>query len=253
MVHEEFVRIVPGADTAVLLIHGICGSPIHFRELIPLQDRIPEKWSVYNMLLDGHGGDVADFAAASMDKWKTQVWSVYEKLAKDHRHILLVGHSMGTLFAIQLAAQYPEKVKKLFLLAVPMRPWLKPTMIIDLILMVFGKLENAPPHRVALAKAAGIRTTRKLWAYIPWIPRFLELFREICRTERVLDGLKSECCCYQSRKDELVLSRSEKILEKNSMTRITRLNGSSHFYYCPKDRERVLEDFEKWIKEESHD
>ena len=250
--HDEYIRMIPAADTAVLLIHGICGTPDHFRELIPLEERLPENWSVWNLLLDGHGGTVSDFAKTSGKKWRKQVREAYEVLAEKHDRIFIVGHSMGTLFALQLAAAHPEKVKKLFLLAVPMRPWLKPAMIVDLLLIVFGKLEDAPAHRIALAKAAGIRTTRKLWEYITWIPRFLDLFREIHRTEEIISQVSADCCCYQSQKDELVLHCSEKVLKRNSRLQIIRLQNSSHFYYVPEDREKIMKDFDRWVKEEPH-
>ena len=73
MEHKEYVRIVPGADTAVLFIHGIVGTPNHFTDLISLVELVPEDWSVCNLLLDGHGGNADDFAATSMKKWKNQV------------------------------------------------------------------------------------------------------------------------------------------------------------------------------------
>ena len=249
--HEEYFRLHPGADTAVLMIHGICGTPDHFRKMIGLQTLVPENWSVCNLLLDGHGGTPADFAGTSGKKWKQQIDAVYEKLAREHEEICIVGHSMGTLFALQLAAAHPEKVKKLFLLAVPMRPRLKLSLIGDLLLMVFGKLDRAPEHRTALARAAGIQTTWKLWEYIPWIPRFLDLFRIIYHTERIIPKVQADCRCYQSRKDELVWPCSEKVLAGNRNVQIILLEDSAHFYYAPGDRDKILSDFVKWT-EKSH-
>ena len=46
MKHDEVVRIIPGARTAVLLIHGICGTPNHFVGGIPLMEWIPADWSI---------------------------------------------------------------------------------------------------------------------------------------------------------------------------------------------------------------
>ena len=34
--HEEYIRDVPGSDTAVLFIHGILGTPNHFRRFLSL-------------------------------------------------------------------------------------------------------------------------------------------------------------------------------------------------------------------------
>ena len=50
MNHQEYIREIPGAKTAVLMLHGIAGTPDHFEMLLPL---VPADWSIYNILLDG--------------------------------------------------------------------------------------------------------------------------------------------------------------------------------------------------------
>ena len=70
MAHNEYIREVPGSDTVVFCIHGILGTPDQFN---PLLNQIPEEWSVFNILLDGHGKKVQDFSGSSMQKWKGQV------------------------------------------------------------------------------------------------------------------------------------------------------------------------------------
>ena len=249
MTHEAYKRMVPGADTAVLFLHGIVGTPNHFRDLIRLVELVPENWSVSNILLDGHGGTAADFAASSMAQWKETVRRAFEELADKHEQVVVVGHSMGTLFSVQLALEHPEKIPFLFLLAVPMRPGVRLTMMRDSLLMVFGKLK--PDH--VLWKAAGVSTTRRLWKYLGWLPRFLELFREINRTERVLPELRVPCVAWQSQKDELVRNAARKVLVGSSVMEVHNLMNSTHFYYDPKDREQVQQDFMKRIKELSHD
>ena len=76
MEHKEYINIHEDSTTAILFIHGIVGTPNHFNDFIPL---IPKTFSVYNMLLDGHGKGVKDFSKTSMEKWKIQVDSVVEK------------------------------------------------------------------------------------------------------------------------------------------------------------------------------
>ena len=109
MKHPETRKQIPGAKAAVMFIHGIVGTPDHFRNMVPLEASVPEHWSVYNLRLPGHGGNVGDFAHSSMCEWKRHVWEAFAELAKDHEKVILVGHSMGTLFALQLAAENPEK------------------------------------------------------------------------------------------------------------------------------------------------
>ena len=100
MRHQQIKRIVDGAKTAILFIHGIIGTPDQFNDLIPF---VRKDISVYNILLDGHGKGVRDFASTSMKKWEKQVENAVEELALKHERIIIVGHSMGTLFAIEQA------------------------------------------------------------------------------------------------------------------------------------------------------
>ena len=238
MIHQEYVRKVPGADTAVLFIHGIVGTPNHFTDLISLVELVPESWSVHNVLLDGHGGNADDFAATSMEKWKNQVRNTFDSLARTHRRVVIVAHSMGTLFALQLAVRFQEKIPFLFLLGVPLRPGVRLGMAVNSMRMVFGIL----PKEHILWKAAGVNTTPKVWKYIRWIPRFLELFREIGVTETQLSDLKVPCVAYQSRKDELVTNFTAPILRKSGVMEVCELPKSSHFYYTEEDKAKICKD-----------
>lgn len=249
MLHEEYVRIVPNADTAVLFIHGIVGTPNHFRDLIPLIDLVPENYSIYNILLDGHGGTVEDFSKTSMKKWKSQVWGVFEELSHTHQRVILVAHSMGTLFSIQLAIEHPEIVPFLFLIAVPLRLGIRFVTVRNMLRLTFGKLREDIPLEHATMQVCGLQPTRKLWKYLPWIPRYLELFREIYRTEKVMGQLDVPCTAYQSQRDELVANRTRKVLETYGVMTVYNLQHSTHFYYHPDDQVIVRADFAKKIKE----
>ena len=67
--HDEYVNIKEN-DTAVLFIHGIIGTPRQFDFLIK---EVPENYSVYNMLLSGHGKGVKDFSKTNMKNWEKEV------------------------------------------------------------------------------------------------------------------------------------------------------------------------------------
>ena len=126
MPHQPHRRIVRGSDTAVVFIHGIVGTPDQFNPLLPL---VPKDWSVDNLLLPGHGGSVRDFSRSSMAAWRAHVAEHIDRLAEDHRRILLVGHSMGTLFCIDEAVKRPDTVAGLFLLASPLRIFMRPSAV----------------------------------------------------------------------------------------------------------------------------
>ena len=251
MKHERMVRIVPGADTAVLMIHGIVGTPNHFRDMLPLMDLIPEAWSVYNVLLDGHGGSVRDFSRTSMTKWKRQVNGIFRELAESHHRVFLVGHSMGALFCVQLTVRYPDKTEAVLLLNTPLRVGLRCRGVRNMLRIAFGSTRRENPVEAATEDACGVQTTWKVWQYIGWIPRILELFGEINRTRNLLPELNRPCTAFHSGKDELVMPGSVKLLTRAGV-RTDILPDSTHFYYVPDDRERIITEFTRMVQEK-HD
>lgn len=239
MAHEEYIRIVPGSTGAVLLIHGILGTPDHFRDFLPL---IPADWSVYNILLDGHGGRVEDFSHTSMKKWKAQVSNRLDSLTARYDRIILVAHSMGTLFAIQEAVSRPEKLAHLFLLQVPLRPRLQLRTACYSVLLPFGIV---PKKARDMLEDCSVVLDPRLWKYIGWIPRFLELFAECRATRRVLGELSVPCSAYQSHHDQLVSRRTVRDLEKHPHIHTVILPDSGHFRYRGNDLALLQRGFSK--------
>lgn len=226
--HSPFIRQGSG-KCAVLLLHGIAGSPGHFRDLVPV---IPPEYSVYNILLDGHNGSVEDFSHTSMKKWKAQVEKILEALFDRHEKVVIAAHSMGTLFAIQAAVEHPDRIHRLFLLSVPTRPWVRLSTLCTALRVAFGKND---PAAAAMRSDTGIVLTPKLWKYLGWLPRMLELLRECRRIRKVLPRLTVPTQVFLSRKDELVSFRSRKDIEGHPAITCTVLNGSGHFVYGPED------------------
>ena len=233
--HQAYKRIVPGAKIAVLMIHGICGTPNHFRALLPLQDQVPGEWSVYNMVLDGHCKGVKDFGKSSMRKWQAQVQEAYAELSLTHEKVILVGHSMGTLLSIQASLRMPEKTAFLFLIAVPLRVGIKGFGARNIIRHARGKLDMSDPMQAVLPQVCGISMTKKWWQYGRWIPRFVELIHQMRRTGRLANQISVPAIAYQSKVDELVSRRSGAILEKCEKVQVHELQHSTHFYYDPQE------------------
>ncbi len=243
--HQKTSILVPGAETAVLFIHGIVGSPAHFRQVIDLEGRVPKDWSFVNICLPGHGGTVMDFANSSMKKWKAHVWQVFEQLVQDHRNVVIVGHSMGTLFALQLAAEYPEKISNILLLQCPLVVGLRPFGVWNLVRLPFGGIKPDNVHGSAMLMACGVRTDRNILKYAAWIPRFLELFAEMHSTRKCLPGLQVPAVAFQSKKDELVSNRSARILRKCGRVEVREFENTTHFYYTDSFKSDIFRKFDK--------
>ncbi len=249
MSHREYIRLVPGADTAVMFIHGIVGTPRHFDSRLPLVHLVPENWSVYNVLLPGHGGSVEDFSRSTMAQWKNYVWKTFDSLARTHRRVILVGHSMGTLFSLQLAMEKGEKIPFLFLIASPICPQLSFSAVSHAIGLIFPHSYGDPKIRSAMSACGSVTLTKKLWKYLPWIPNLWELLLEARKTKKSLLQLQTKTLVFQSRRDELVARRSAKYLKPCTCVQLCELETSTHFYYSPEDTHLVQQAFLSALRE----
>ena len=244
MDHSEYIRHIPGSQFAILMIHGIVGTPAHFRGLY---SAIPEDWSVYNILLDGHGGTVRDFARSSMEKWRGQVETTLADLLEKHEKVLIAAHSMGTLFAIQAAVRCPDRLMGLFLLQPPLVPHLPLRTCLCSLQVAFGWVK---PGSAAenMQNATALKVTPWLWQYLGWVPRFLELFRDIRDTKKLLPRLMVPTRSFSSQKDELVSLRTVKHLEGHQYITHTLLPHSGHFAYSPEDLQLLQTQLTEMIK-----
>ncbi len=243
MEHKEYIRICDNSTTAILFIHGIVGTPNHFKEFVSL---IPSSFSVYNLLLDGHGRGVKDFSKTSMQKWESQVSTVVEQLSSTHDKIYIVAHSLGTLLAIEQAVKN-KVISNLFLLAVPLNLSLKPKMLINSLKVYFDKIYPDDLEALAAKKCYGIENDNNPFNYIGWIPRFFELFSKIRKTRKIIVSLNTPCSTYQSKNDEMVSKRSIKHLKQNSYITVNELKNSGHYYYDKADWNFLLSEFNKML------
>ena len=242
--HKEYIRHVAGSRSAVLFIHGIIGTPAHFDRLIPA---VPDTWSVYSMLLDGHGGTAEDFSNTSMEKWREQVHQAVDDLSPHYENVVIAAHSMGTLFAMENAVRAPEKVKLLFLLACPL--FMRPTAhaVKNAIKVLSGRIRPDDAEGLAARDAFGIEPTLRLWKYLGWVPRYLELFREARTVRSIVREITIPCHVFQSGKDELVSPRAAEYLRKQPNITLEILESSRHSYYGGGDLEHLLSSLQSML------
>ena len=239
MSNQEYIKKDSTNNTVILLIHGFLGKPEHFEKFIPA---IPDEYAIYNIILDGHGKNLSDFSRSSMKKWKKQIESILAELTIHYKQILIVAHSMGTLFALDAAIKYKTHIKSIFLLAVPLRVQLSFSAIKNALKVVFNRYED---DEIALAfkNSCGVSLTYNPIDYIRCIPRYLELFTESRRIRKSITDVNVPVFSFQSAKDELVSRKSEKYIKKNDKIILSVLEKSRHFLYNKEDMEYLLENF----------
>ncbi|MFL5261658.1 MAG: alpha/beta hydrolase, partial [Anaeromyxobacteraceae bacterium] len=109
---------LPGGPDAVLLLHGLTGSPFEVRLVA---DRLHAAgYRCRGPVMPGHGGDPRALAGLAFARW---VEGALRELAMldGARRTFVVGCSMGALVACALAAAAPDRVQGLALLAPALR------------------------------------------------------------------------------------------------------------------------------------
>jgi pimeloyl-ACP methyl ester carboxylesterase len=101
-----------GAAPPVVLVHGFAGAASNWSVLAPL---LAASFRLIVPDLPGHGGSTPLPAAPNLAGFADRVASIVER--EDAAGAVVVGHSMGGIVALRLAARRPELVRGLVLAA----------------------------------------------------------------------------------------------------------------------------------------
>jgi carboxylesterase len=101
-----------GQGPPCLLLHGFTGTPW---ELRPLGEALAARgFRAVGIRLPGHGQNAEAMLQGSVHHWRSAAERALDALGADVR---VVGLSMGALLALDLAARFPDRVRRLALLA----------------------------------------------------------------------------------------------------------------------------------------
>jgi carboxylesterase len=159
-------------DAAVLLLHGLTGSPLDVRSV---QDAlVAEGYTVSAPLLPGRGTCPSDMYGLCWEDWMTSALAAYDELAVDHREVIVGGLSAGGTMALDLALRRKPAALLLYATAMAMgnrfaylapyvwrvvRTWPSPPS--DLLdLSVGAKCYDPAPVRAVAELIAGIARVR---------------------------------------------------------------------------------------------
>jgi carboxylesterase len=88
-------------DTAVLLLHGLTGTPVdmhYMRDAL-----VAEGYKVSAPLLPGRGTRPSDMFDLSWEDWMTAALAEYDELARDHENVIVGGLSAGATMTLDIA------------------------------------------------------------------------------------------------------------------------------------------------------
>ncbi len=143
-------------EDAVLLIHGLTGTPAEMRAVAKRLSR--EGFSVMCPQLAGHCGSVGALKRSNWQDWYNSVEQSFEALKLTHARVYVTGLSMGALMALMLAEEKGARVAGLGLLSTTFfydgwnisqqgRKWLLPLVLYSP-LRYFISWKEHPPYGI---------------------------------------------------------------------------------------------------------
>ena len=235
----------PEPKGIVVFIHGFMGSPKQFSGLIAVA--YDQGFSIAALLLPGHGGTAKDFASGTCECWQNHVNSELERFSREYSKIILVGHSMGGLLAINAAVKHNEYMCGLFLLTCPflLTPFSLPT-------IKFRLNQVLNPKYRPVVRAYKDSSSVKMTPNIIWcsIKPSAEVKKLIHITEQILPEVKVPISAVYSFTDELTSIKSLDILKSGLLDvqfEQVLLSDSFHAYYTPKDQNVVEQSFMDFV------
>jgi carboxylesterase len=88
-------------DTAVLLLHGLTGTPV---DMHYMKDAlVAEGYTVSTPLLPGRGTRPSDMFSLSWEDWMSAALAEYDDLARDHEDVIVGGLSAGATMTLDIA------------------------------------------------------------------------------------------------------------------------------------------------------
>ena len=102
---EDASFFYPGGPEAVMLIHGLTGTPTEMRFVG--KALAVAGYTVHGLQLAGHCGSEGDLLRTNWHDWYASVEDAYDRLAAGYDTVFVAGLSMGAVLALHLAAHRP--------------------------------------------------------------------------------------------------------------------------------------------------
>lgn len=244
-VHSEaFPRHHVGGQKAVLLLHGWKGFP---GLMYPVYDALADQGFTVDLpRLPGHGTTMTDMLRTGGRDWLRRAMDAYADLAARHETVYVVGHSMGGVISLILAAG--ANIERVALLApavkarsklLPFSPLFRP--FIRRLRGGWREEKEENPQFIELG--------REYWRY-HYSHTAAELYRlqRICRRE--LSAVTGRILTIVSENDQLVPPEVAELIKQRAAGaehKLIRLTETDHNLPCGREQERVVQAVVDWL------
>lgn len=221
---------------AVIFIHGFLGSSAQFA---PFREAVEAAGAdAVCFTLPGHGGSFARFRKAGRKDWEACVLSRVESCAKEYGEVYLVGHSMGGLLAMHAALRFPESVKGILALSLPLSVRITPRTVRILAGSV-RKRETQDPYVLAARQFGGVGGITFFNSPL-LLKNTFGLLHMMRAGRKQLPHLPVPLTVLNSKKDEIVSPRTAAIVKKRlPAAKVCSLAESGHFYFPEGETARI--------------
>ena len=107
-----------GSNTGCLLLHGFSSTPAELRVIG--EALAQSNYTTKGILLAGHGTKPEDLLGVTYENWIDSAQEGINELKKSCNRIVVIGHSMGGLLALQMAAR--NKISAVITIAAALKP-----------------------------------------------------------------------------------------------------------------------------------
>ncbi len=243
--HQPFSIVNTNSNSAIIYIHGIMGSPTEFRQLVENSDLSHTNYKA--LLLPGHGVGGKDFIKSGPVDWQAHVNKEIDYHFHNNEKIILIGHSLGGLLALQAASDF--NIAGIVLINTAMRTRMSVQQILLSLKVLFSSQNSKDPIVSTYRNSFGVGL-HDWWTVPAWSLKLLDVLEVAKQTEKVLPLIKTRVKIFQSMKDETVNPISAEILKRglvNSSVQLTYLNNSMHAYFDQKDLQLITEGIEELV------
>lgn len=239
---EPFLWQGSGANgqTGILMIHGFTGSPSEFRRIgYYLQD---QGYTIHAIRLPGHGTSPEEMLRTEWTDWYGHVQASYDELALLCSHVVVVGHSMGGLLAIMLAAE--RNAAGIVSLAAPVYLATRKTALAVMLQHFITYVEKKPKNIPTLLDESCAYTKTPIRSVV-------SLRKLMKHAKKLLPRVASPVWIGQGVVDAVVLHRSAAFLYKKINSAIKEVHyypQSSHGMLLDQERDKIYEDISSFIR-----
>lgn len=253
---------VAGGEDAVLLIHGLTGSPFELKFLTRQLHKAG--FTVRVPCLAGHGTTVADLQRTHWQDWYGSVREAFDDLRRTHRSVSVSGLCMGAVLALYLAAEAGDSVSGLSLMSTTLfydgwsLPWYRFLLPLAYYtpLRYFTYYQEREPYGIKNEKRRSLALKAMNHAGIAYTrypsTSMYELFKLVGATKKIMHRVTAPSLILHSLEDDVASVENAHYVARHvgsATVRKVLLDDCYHMITMDNQRERAAEEMVNFLKE----